>query len=68
MQSNEQAKPELPELTSGQVARQLGTTTVTVRALTERGQLPGWRIGTRYKYARRDVENFLTKSERPLAA
>jgi excisionase family DNA binding protein len=57
-----------PELTSGQVARQIGVTPVTVRAMTERGQLPGWRIGNRYRYAKSAIEDFLSNSKRPLAA
>ncbi len=57
-----------PELTSGQVARQIGVTPVTVRAMTERGQLPGWRIGNRYRYAKSAIEDFLSNSERRVAA
>jgi excisionase family DNA binding protein len=57
-----------PELTTGEVAREIGVSVVTVRKLTEEGQLAGWRIGSRYRYARRDVESFLSKSARPLAA
>ncbi len=57
-----------PELTSGEVAQRIGVSVVTVRSLTERGLLPAWKIGNRYKYARNTVEEFLTKSERPLAA
>lgn len=64
----EQRKQHKPELTSGQVAREIGVSVVTVRSLTERGLLPAWRIGNRYRYARNTVEEFLTKSERPLAA
>jgi excisionase family DNA binding protein len=64
----ENSEKRKPELTSGEVAQRIGVSVVTVRSLTERGLLPAWRIGNRYKYASNAVEEFLTKSERPLAA
>ena len=59
-------RTEKPELTSTQVARQIGVTPVTVRVLVERGQLRGWRIGTRYKFSHAAVAEFLSRSARPL--
>jgi excisionase family DNA binding protein len=57
-----------PELTSGQVARRIGVTAVTVRSLTKRGLLPAWQIGNRLRYTSAAVEDFLKQSELPKAA
>jgi excisionase family DNA binding protein len=57
-----------PELSTTAVARAIGVSVPTVRAMAERGEIAGWRIGSRYKFARVAVEEFLTKSARPLTA
>ncbi len=64
-EANETLKPEL---TTTDVAAQIGVSVPTVRALAERGELAGWRIGKSYKFSRKAVEEFLNRSARPLAA
>lgn len=57
-----------PELTTTEVAAQIGVSVPTVRALAERGQLFGWRVGKCYRFSRESVAEFLIRNERPLAA
>ncbi len=57
-----------PELTTTEVAAQIGVSVPTVRALAERGQLFGWRVGKCYRFPRESVADFLSRNERPLAA
>lgn len=59
---------ERPELSTGDVAREIGVTHPTVRKLIERGQLRGWRFGRNYKTSRAAVDEFINRSARPLAA
>ncbi len=57
-----------PELTTTDVAARLGVSVPTVRALAERGQLFGWRVGKCYRFPHESVAEFLSRNERPLAA
>lgn len=56
------------KLTTTKVAKLVGVSVPTIRRLAERGELAGTRIGRWYRFERGDVEEFLTKSERPVAA
>jgi excisionase family DNA binding protein len=49
-------------------ARLIGVSVPTVRALAERGELAGWKIGRNYKFSKTAVDEFLNRSARPLAA
>jgi excisionase family DNA binding protein len=57
-----------PELSSTAVAREIGVSLPTVRALVERGELGAWRIGKCYKFSRASVDEFLNRNSRPRAA
>lgn len=56
------------ELTTSAVSRLIGVSVPTVRSLAEKGELPGWRIGARYKFSRESVNEFLKRSARPAVA
>ena len=60
--------PGRPEIGTFEAARLIGVSVPTVRALAERGELPGWRIGRNYKFTYQAISEFLNRSERPLAA
>ena len=57
-----------PELGTFEAARLLDVSVPTVRALVERGELAGWRIGKNYKFSKQTIDEFLNRSARPLAA
>ncbi len=60
--------PGKPEISSFEAARLIGVSVPTVRALAERGELAGWKIGRNYKFSKTAVDEFLNRSARPLAA
>jgi excisionase family DNA binding protein len=60
--------PGRPEISSFEAARLIGVSVPTVRALAERGELAGWKIGRNYKFSKTAVDEFLNRSARPLAA
>jgi excisionase family DNA binding protein len=60
--------PGKPELSTFEAARLIGVSVPTVRALAERGELAGWKIGRNYKFSKTAVDEFLNRSARPLAA
>ncbi len=60
-------KNQRPELSTFDVATLIGVSVPTVRALAERGELAGWRIGKVYRFSRGGVEEFLNRAARPLA-
>ena len=60
--------PGRPELSTFEAARLIGVSVPTVRALAERGELAGWKIGRNYKFSKTAVDEFLNRSARPLAA
>ncbi len=60
--------PGRPDLGTFETARMLGISVPTVRALAERGELAGWKIGRNYKFSKTAVDEFLNRSARPLAA
>ncbi len=58
-----------PELTTYDVADELGISPPTVRALVARGAIPAVRYYKRLKFTRRSVDEFKERSiVRPLAA
>ena len=58
-----------PELSTYEVADELGVSPPTVRALVARGAIPAVRYYKRLKFTRRAVEEFKERSVvRPLAA
>ncbi len=57
-----------PEIGTFEAARLIGVSVPTVRALAERGELDGWRIGRNYRFARQSISEFLNRSERRLLA
>jgi len=67
MHENSQTQTK-PEIGTFEAARLIGVSVPTVRALAERGELPGWRIGRNYKFTYQAISEFLNRSERPLAA
>ena len=60
--------PGRPEIGTFEAARLIGVSVPTVRALAERGELAGWKIGRNYKFSKTAVDEFLNRSARPLAA
>ena len=60
--------PGKPEIGSFEAARLIGVSVPTVRALAERGELAGWKIGRNYKFSKTAIAEFLNRSARPLAA
>ncbi len=60
--------PGRPEIGTFEAARLLGVSVPTVRALAERGELAGWRVGRNYKFTYQAISEFLNRSARPLAA
>jgi len=60
--------PGRPEIGTFEAARLLGVSVPTVRALAERGELAGWKIGKCYRFSKQAVDEFLNRSARPLAA
>jgi excisionase family DNA binding protein len=60
--------PGRPELSTFEAARLIGVSVPTVRALAERGELAGWKIGRNYKFSKTAIDEFLNRSARPLAA
>jgi len=60
--------PGQPEIGTFEVARLLNVSVPTVRALAERGELAGWKVGKCYKFSRQAISDFLNRSARPLAA
>ncbi len=60
--------PGKPEVGTFEAARLIGVSVPTVRALAERGQLAGWKIGKCYKFSRQAIDEFLNRAARPLAA
>jgi len=60
--------PGKPEIGTFEAARLIGVSVPTVRALAERGELAGWRVGRNYKFTYQAVDEFLNRSARPLAA
>jgi excisionase family DNA binding protein len=56
-----------PEIGTFEAARLIGVSVPTVRALTDRGELAGWKIGKCYKFSRQAIDQFLKRSERPAA-
>ena len=67
MQANSELQRR-PEIGTLEAARLIGVSVPTVRALAERGELAGWKIGKCYKFSRKAVNEFLNRSARPLAA
>lgn len=60
--------PGRPEIGTFEAARRIGVSVPTVRLLTERGELAGWRIGKVYRFSEQAINEFLNRSARPLAA
>ena len=61
--------PGKPELSTGDVASELGLSQPTVRALVQSGQLSAWRFGRVLRFSREAVESFKRAQEvRPQAA
>jgi len=60
--------PGKPEIGTFEAARLIGVSVPTVRALAERGELAGWKIGRNYKFSTQAIGEFLNRSARPLAA
>jgi excisionase family DNA binding protein len=56
------------KLTTTNVAKLTGVSVPTIRRLAERGELAGARVGRWYRFERTAVDDFLARSERPLAA
>ncbi len=56
------------KLTTTHVAKLTGVSVPTIRRLAERGELAGARVGRWYRFERAAVDDFLARSERPLAA
>jgi excisionase family DNA binding protein len=64
---NESEQPSKPEIGTFEASRLIGVSVPTVRALAERGELSGWKIGKCYKFSRAAVDEFLNRNVRPLA-
>jgi len=58
----------LPEIGTFEAARLLNVSVPTVRALAERGELAGWKVGKCYKFSKQAISDFLNRNARPLAA
>jgi len=60
--------PGKPEIGTFEAARMIGVSVPTVREMCERGLLAGWRVGRNYRFSKQAIDEFLTRSARPLAA
>jgi excisionase family DNA binding protein len=61
-------RPKERKLTTTAVAEIVGVSVPTIRRLAESGQLAGARVGRWYRFERAAVDDFVVRSERPLAA